>query len=175
MIIVLLAVCLAQAPGTVAPLRTAASADIAAGKRLFESQCAWCHGTTGAGGTGPSLQRATLRHAADDKALGDIVRNGIPGTEMPGFTSALTERTAWQTAAYVRSLGRTAATPIAGDVKRGAALYESTGCGSCHVIAGRGTTIGSRADRHRRAARRVSSARVDRESGGRRAISSCAR
>jgi len=129
-----------QSPG--APLRTAGATDIAAGRRIFESQCAWCHGTNGTGGTGPSLQRATLRHAANDKSLVDIVRNGIPGTEMPGFTSALTERTAWQTAAYVRSLGRTAEAPIAGDVKRGAALYESTGCGSCHVIAGRGTTIG---------------------------------
>jgi putative heme-binding domain-containing protein len=132
----------AQTPASIAPLRTAASADIAAGRRIFESQCAWCHGTEGTGGTGPSLQRATLRNAANDKALVDIVRNGLPGTEMPGFTSLLTERTAWQTAAYVRSLGRVAARPIPGDARRGAALYESAGCGSCHVVAGRGTMIG---------------------------------
>ena len=84
----------AQPAAPIAPLRAATSADLAAGKRMFDSQCAWCHGTSGAGGTGPLLQRATLRHAADDKALADIVRNGIPGTEMPSFAIALTEHTA---------------------------------------------------------------------------------
>jgi len=134
----------AQPPGAAsAPsLRTAGASDIAAGKRIFESQCAWCHGTNGVGGTGPSLQNAILRHAANDKSLVDIVRTGIPGTDMPGFTTVLTERTAWQTAAYVRTLGRSAAKTVVGDAKRGAALYESTGCGACHVIAGRGTMLG---------------------------------
>ena len=132
----------AQTSTPPAPLRTAGSTDIAAGKRIFESQCAWCHGTNGAGGTGPSLQSATLRHAASDNTLVDIVRSGIPGTEMPNFTSALTERSAWQTAAYVRSLGRVPARPVPGDAKRGAALYQSAGCGGCHVIAGSGTMLG---------------------------------
>jgi putative heme-binding domain-containing protein len=132
----------AQQTAAVSPLRTAGSADIAAGKQIFESQCAWCHGTNGAGGTGPSLQSATLRHAANDKSLVDIVRAGIPGTDMPGFTTVLTERTAWQTAAYVRTLGRAAARAVTGDPKRGASLYESAGCGACHVIAGRGTMLG---------------------------------
>jgi putative heme-binding domain-containing protein len=132
----------AQQPAAVSPLRTAGSTDIATGRQIFESQCAWCHGTNGVGGTGPSLQGATLRHAANDKALVDIVRTGIPGTDMPGFTTVLTERTAWQTAAYVRTLGRVATKAVAGDAKRGAALYESAGCGGCHVIAGRGTMLG---------------------------------
>src|SRR5882672_7627155 len=132
----------AQTSTPPAPLRTAGANDIAAGKRIFESQCAWCHGANGAGGTGPSLQTATLHHAANDRSLVDIVRAGIPGTDMPGFTTVLTTRTAWQTAAYVRTLGRSAAQPVQGDTKHGAAIYESAGCGACHVIAGRGTTIG---------------------------------
>src|SRR5262245_336387 len=132
----------AQQAASVSPLRTAGAADIAEGKRIFESQCAWCHGTNGVGGTGPSLQSATLRHAANDKTLVDIVRTGIPGTDMPGFTTVLTERTAWQTAAYVRTLGRTATRAVTGDAKRGGALYQSAGCGACHVIAGRGTMLG---------------------------------
>ena len=70
------------------------------------------------------LQRATLRHAADDRSLVNIVRNGIPGTEMPSFAIALTDRKAWQTAAYVRSLGRIATRPLPGDARRGAALYR---------------------------------------------------
>lgn len=132
----------AQPATTIAPLRTAGAADIAAGKSVFDSQCAWCHGTNGTGGTGPDLQRSTLRHAANDKSLVDIVRGGIPGTEMPSFVIALTERTAWQTAAYVRSLGRVAARPTPGDVRKGTALYESAGCGACHIIAGRGRALG---------------------------------
>jgi cytochrome c oxidase cbb3-type subunit 3 len=134
-----LAAAAAQPPAAIEPLRSAGANDIAAGKRIFESQCAWCHGANGAGGTGPTLQTATLHHAANDRSLVDIVRTGIPGTDMPGFTTVLTERTAWQTAAYVRTLGRSAARPGESggpgrDTSRRAAAHA--------VVAGRGTTIG---------------------------------
>ena len=132
----------AFATAQTARLSAAGAADIAAGRRIFESQCAWCHGTEGTGGTGPDLRRSTLRHAATDPELVTIVRTGIPGTEMPSFAIALTENMAWQTAAYVRTLGRAATRPAPGDPKRGAALFESTGCGSCHVVNGRGGTLG---------------------------------
>jgi putative heme-binding domain-containing protein len=123
-------------------LSAAGGSDLAAGKRVFEAQCAWCHGTEGTGGTGPILQRSTLRHASTDSSLVEIVRNGIPGTEMPSFAIALTDRMAWQTAAYVRSLGRTRGRALPGDPRRGSAVYESSGCGSCHVVSGRGGTLG---------------------------------
>jgi putative heme-binding domain-containing protein len=126
----------------ISPLRSASSTDVAAGKQVFDAQCAWCHGANGTGGTGPILQRTTLRHSADDRSLVNIVRNGIPGTEMPSFAIALTDRKAWQTAAYVRSLGRIATRPLPGDARRGAALYESSGCASCHIVAGRGGVLG---------------------------------
>ena len=99
-------------------LAAATANDVAAGQRIFDAQCAWCHGAAGTGGTGPDLHRTTLRHAANDRELTTIVRNGIPGTEMPGFTSALTEPMAWQTAAYVRSLGRTRVPHIGGTTPR---------------------------------------------------------
>jgi len=125
------------------PLAAATTADLGTGKRTFDAQCAWCHGAGGAGGAGPTLQRATLRHAANDAALIDIVRNGIPGTEMPSFATVLTERTAWQTAAYVQSLGRAAAAhPISGDAQRGAAVYATNGCAACHVVRGSGGVLG---------------------------------
>jgi cytochrome c oxidase cbb3-type subunit 3 len=124
------------------PLGAATSRDIAAGQQIFDAQCAWCHGAGGTGGTGPDLRRPTLRHATTDASLTNIVRNGIPGTEMPSFAIALTDNMAWQTAAYVRSLGRARTAAVPGDAARGARLYESSGCASCHVINGRGGVLG---------------------------------
>lgn len=124
------------------PLGAAVSRDLAAGKTLFDAQCAWCHGAGATGGTGPDLRRTTLRHAANDATLVQIVRNGIAGTEMPSFTSALTDNMAWQIAAYVKSLGRTRTAAVPGDAERGARLYESASCASCHVVSGRGGVLG---------------------------------
>jgi putative heme-binding domain-containing protein len=140
-----LAALLCTPAGTTAQPRSLAAAtsnDIAAGQRIFDAQCAWCHGAAGTGGTGPDLHRATLRHAANDRELTTIVRNGIPGTEMPSFAIALTETMAWQTAAYVRSLGRARARPLPGNVEHGAAVYDSNGCGGCHILRGRGNALG---------------------------------
>jgi putative heme-binding domain-containing protein len=124
------------------PLGAAPAADVAVGQRIFDAQCAWCHGAGGTGGTGPDLHRTALRHATTDSALVEVVRTGIPGTEMPSFAAALTEKMAWQTAAYVRTLGRVSAPPLPGDARRGGAVYESSGCASCHVVSGRGGVLG---------------------------------
>lgn len=129
----------AQARGARPPV--SASSDLAAGKKVFDAQCAWCHGNDGDGGTGPNLH-GRLRHATDLKSIVDIIAAGIPGTDMPSFRSPLTERGTRQTAAYVQSLSRAAARPVPGNAQRGADLYQSTGCGSCHVIDGRGGIVG---------------------------------
>ena len=54
------------------------------GKKLFEGQCALCHGQTAEGGRGPSLARPTLRRAPDNEALIKVIQNGVPGSEMEG-------------------------------------------------------------------------------------------
>jgi putative heme-binding domain-containing protein len=59
---------------------------------------------------------------------------------MPSFR--LTERETRQTATYVFSLSRSIARPGPGNPERGAAIYESSGCGSCHVVDGRGGILG---------------------------------
>jgi putative heme-binding domain-containing protein len=123
-------------------LSRALPAEVAAGKRIFDAQCAWCHGTGGSGGSGPNLQRVSLRHASSDASLVQIVRNGIPGTEMPNFAISLTDRMAWQAAAYVRSLARAAPEPVTGDRRRGAEVYQKAGCAACHVVSGEGGVVG---------------------------------
>ena len=145
------ATALAQARGAAPrPARPAISSDAVEGRRVFDAQCAWCHGNEGDGGMGPNLH-GRLRHATSLASIVEIITNGIPGTDMPGFRSPLTERHIRQTAAYVQSLSRTTGQPAAGNAQRGAALYGSTGCGGCHVVDGQGgilgpelTTIGSR-------------------------------
>src|SRR5690242_7993247 len=82
----------------------AQSADPAVGRKLFESQCAVCHGQTGTGGRGPGLNRPKLAKAADDTALRELIKRGVP-PEMPGAWQ-LTAREVGHVAAYVQSLGK---------------------------------------------------------------------
>ena len=134
--------------GQMRPAAPAATTDLASGRRIFDAQCAWCHGNAGDGGAGPNLH-GKLIHATTLASIVDIITRGIPATDMPSFR--LTDRETRQTATYVLSLSRSTSRPGPGNAERGAALYQSTGCGSCHVVDGRGgilgpelTTIGAR-------------------------------
>jgi putative heme-binding domain-containing protein len=123
------------------PAATAAVSDTAAGQRIFDAQCAWCHGNGGEGGTGPNLH-GKLRHATTLASIVDIIVNGIAGTDMPSFRLGLTDRSTRQAATYVLSLSRAAPRRGSGSAERGAALYQSNGCGSCHVVDGVGGILG---------------------------------
>ena len=136
--------CLALVPLTaVAQTRPAAGgpSELASGRRIFDAQCAWCHGNEGDGGTGPNLH-GRLRHATTLASIVDIITNGIPATDMPSFRLGLTERGTRQAATYVLSLSRSTPRPGPGNAERGAALYQSNGCSSCHVVEGRGGILG---------------------------------
>src|SRR5438093_13617293 len=91
--------------------------DLAAGKKIFESQCALCHGQTGGGGRGPGLNRPKLNKAPDDAALREVISRGIP-PEMPGAWQ-LTPREVASVAAFVRSVGAAPQEPLNGDTARG--------------------------------------------------------
>lgn len=116
--------------------------DLAAGKRIFVGQCALCHGIEGTGGRGPALNRPDLPRSAGNQALFNIIKNGIPETEMPDAWQR-TDREIWQVAGYVRSLGRTTVSKLPGDPARGRQIYDSKGgCAACHILGGRGGSIG---------------------------------
>jgi putative heme-binding domain-containing protein len=115
--------------------------DLARGQRLFEAQCARCHGLKGTGGTGPGLNRVRLRRAADDEALVDLIKEGLPGTEMPG-TWQLGDREIRQVVRYVRSIGRAEASSLPGDAAKGKALYARNDCSKCHAVSGQGGASG---------------------------------
>jgi cytochrome c oxidase cbb3-type subunit 3 len=133
---------IAVAVGAV-PARVGAqnSADIDGGRRLFQGMCVECHGAGGAGGDAPSLNRPRLNHAPDDKALADVIANGIPNTAMPRIRR-FTEAELNQLVAYVRSIGKITQDRVPGDAKKGAAVYKKLACSSCHIIAGEGGTLG---------------------------------
>lgn len=116
--------------------------DLKRGEQLFQGQCAGCHGPQGEGGRGAVLAQPRLRHVADDASLFEVIRDGIKGTEMPSG-SALTTRETWQTAAYVRSLGRLPLEAVAGDSQRGREIYTARGnCSRCHIVNGDGGSVG---------------------------------
>src|SRR5580693_416968 len=134
-------VALAAATETKVKLPTS-RADLLRGEKLFEVQCALCHGPKGEGGRGPMLTRAKLSRAPDDATLLKILEDGIRGTEMPGADS-MSEREMKQTAAYVRSLGKLPQKPVPGNPERGAEIYRGKGnCATCHSIKGEGGISG---------------------------------
>src|SRR5262249_18527975 len=90
---------------------------------------------------GPNLQGA-LRHGRTTASIVEIITNGLPGTDMPGFRGPLTDRSIRQTASYVQSLSRAAPRSVPGSATRGATIYQSNGCQSCHVVDGQGGTLG---------------------------------
>jgi putative heme-binding domain-containing protein len=118
----------------------AAQSDPAGGRRIFESQCALCHGQTGGGGRGPSLNRPTLDHAPNDKALHKVISEGLE-PEMPGAWQ-LNDHEVAAVAAYVRSLGAAPQEKLPGDAGRGARVFETRGCAGCHMVAGKGSGFG---------------------------------
>jgi putative heme-binding domain-containing protein len=132
----LFGVCVASAQAPATP------EDLAAGERLYSTQCSYCHGPRGEGGRGATLTRPRLSHAPDAQSLFEVIEHGIPGTEMPGHW--FTPREIWQVVAFVESLGRVAPQKIAGDPTRGATLYAGKGgCSHCHTVNGHGGAVGA--------------------------------
>jgi cytochrome c oxidase cbb3-type subunit III len=111
---------------------------IAAGRQLFLTGCAGCHGLHAEGGRGPNLADGHLTRDVSAKKLYDSIRRGVPGTTMPPFD--LPEEKIWQLLAYVTSLSAPAfESPVPGDPEAGRLIfYGKAGCADCHTILGRG-------------------------------------
>ena len=108
---------------------------------MFDMQCSFCHGPNGEGGLGPTLAVASLHHAPDDPALFQVIREGIPNTQMP--PDVLTDAQTWQLVAYVRSIGHENESKPGGNPRLGEQIFMGKGgCTRCHTIAGRGGAVG---------------------------------
>lgn len=117
------------------------SASVAAGEKLYHFHCAFCHGR-GDDGFAANLVQHHLRYAPSDLALVNIIRNGIPGTDMPAALG-MTDQEIWKLAGFVRKLGRSGGQNVSGNVVQGEALYKGKGgCGNCHMVNGAGGRMG---------------------------------
>ena len=86
---------------------------IAAGKVIYDKQCASCHGTTGLGdgksGTllnpKPSnLADASWKHGPSDGEIFTVIKDGATKTPMKGYASKMTTQEMWSVVNYIRSL-----------------------------------------------------------------------
>ena len=115
---------------------------IEAGKGLFASMCAGCHGAQAEGGRGPNLEDGQLIRSKDEEHLFGSIRKGAPGGDMPPFN--LPDEQIWQLLAFIRSLSAPAAeSPVPGDPEAGRVIFAGQGrCTACHMIKGHGGFTG---------------------------------
>jgi len=110
--------------------------ELAEGKLLFQGECGECHGVDASGNVGPDLHGVTQKRG--DEGVFSVIRNGIPGTGMAPVSN-LNDKRAWEVVAYLHTLAPTAADEeVKGDPAKGAQLYQSNGCATCHSIDGKG-------------------------------------
>jgi len=105
-------------------------ASIAAGKRVYDVNCAACHGNRAQGavkaGTPisiiedsrgkqpPDLTDGQWDHGSRDGDVFGVIKRGVPSTMMPSFDGRIADREIWHVVNYLRSLRprRTAAAPL---------------------------------------------------------------
>ena len=56
------------------------------GERLYNQNCASCHGLNGQGGIGPALNSKQFLQAASNDEIETFVAVGVPGTQMGGYS-----------------------------------------------------------------------------------------
>ncbi len=87
---------------------------IAAGKAIYDKNCANCHGKTGLGDgmMGAELNPkpsnftdAEWKHGDSDGEIFLVIKEGAKGTGMKSFNSKLTEHQIWDVINYIRSIG----------------------------------------------------------------------
>jgi cytochrome c oxidase cbb3-type subunit III len=134
------AVAPAETRPTKNPLEGNAQA-ISNGAAMFRNRCAGCHGPDARGYLGPDLTGFWAAGGTDDRMF-DIVRRGVPGTEMTAADpQRVLDKDIWQTLAYVRTLSAVPTVAPTGDAANGERIFRAQ-CSSCHRVDGRGGQLG---------------------------------
>jgi putative heme-binding domain-containing protein len=118
-------------------------ADAEEGEQLFIENCARCHGPEGDAVPGVQMARGKFRHAESDEELGQVIKNGIPGTAMP--PGSFHEHQITALIAYLRSMAASISDKgvALGDIARGKEIFQGRGgCLNCHRANGKGSYVG---------------------------------
>ena len=115
-----------------------------AGKQAFESSCGACHGLDARGGQhGPGIVGNPDVQSLADRALAEVIRNGIPTKGMPSF-GFLGDRQIETIVGYLRLLASGSPKAVKGDPLQGEKLFfGKADCSECHMAAGKGAFIAS--------------------------------
>lgn len=76
--------------------------DVEAGRRIFRTHCAGCHGNDARGGHAPSLARESYDYGDSDFGIFKVLRDGLPNTAMSPRSLSWLQR--WQVIGYLRSV-----------------------------------------------------------------------
>ncbi|MHB0925775.1 MAG: ethylbenzene dehydrogenase-related protein [Gallionellaceae bacterium] len=148
---------------------TAKPGDAAKGKDIYEKRCTWCHGAEGDGaGAAKELLNPPPRDftsgnykiksssfedmVPNDDDIFRMIRDGMPGTAMPGWSDVLKEQDMWNLVAYVKTFAGYDTPPAAQvdfgtriassdeSIAKGRKLYEEGDrCVECHGKSGKGS------------------------------------
>jgi mono/diheme cytochrome c family protein len=90
------------------------AASIAAGKQIYDKQCAGCHGDTGKGDGAmgeelnpkpANLVDADWKHGSTDGEIYVVIRDGVKNSGMKPYGRKLTTHEIWDVVNYLRSIG----------------------------------------------------------------------
>jgi DMSO reductase family type II enzyme heme b subunit len=155
----------ASAAGALAP-RSAVAQDAAAGKPVYETRCAGCHGSSGKG-DGPAAElllprprdftagkykfRSTASPLALDQDILRMISDGMPGTSMPAWGAFLPDKDRQALVAYLKTFAPAyqgaKIEPVTlpaevssseASIRRGQKMFQAFECNKCHGEAGRG-------------------------------------
>ena len=112
---------------------------ISAGRALFETRCAECHGADAKGISGPDLTVIFAAGRSDGRVF-QTVRAGIPGSIMPSSTAPDDEL--WAIVSYLKSVGTVSPVEYAtGNADQGRDVYLAN-CARCHRVGSDGGRLG---------------------------------
>lgn len=113
------------------------------GRVMFRIYCAPCHGIHAKGGRGPDLTLGTYAAGDRDRDLFGVIARGVPGSEMPAYSSRIEDQAIWRMVSYIRSVANRQSVPVEGDPQAGEKIFWGKGaCGQCHQVNARGSSIG---------------------------------
>jgi PQQ-dependent dehydrogenase (methanol/ethanol family) len=115
------------------------------GAGLFDRTCSGCHGPGATGGRGPALANGVFQHGGSDNEIFATIKSGLPGTQMPSFSS-LPSDDVWRLVTYIKSLSGQLGGQgkITGNIKAGEQVFFGKGgCAACHEVDGRGADLAS--------------------------------